>query len=82
MKCYVKGTNGITIQIEFDEQTTVLEVKKKVQDLQGTPFYTFMLVFGGKVLKEDLLLKDYDIGANSTIQCIENTSGGYFKINK
>ena len=41
-----------------------------------------MLVFGGKVLKDDGFLKDYDIGANSTIQCIENTSGGYFKINK
>ena len=80
MKCYVKGTNGITIQIEFDEQTTVLEVKKIAAELQGIPFYTFMLVFGGKILKDDTYLKDYGITSNSTIQCIENTSGGYYKI--
>ena len=80
MRCQVKGVNGITIQIEFDESTTVLELKKKVEDLQGTKFYTFMLVFGGKVLRDDQYLKDYGINANSTIQCIENTSGGYYKI--
>ena len=78
MKCSVRAVNGITIPIEFDENTTVLEVKKMVQNIQGTPFYTFMLVFGGKVLKDNLFLKDYGIQVNSTIQCIENTSGGWF----
>ena len=79
MKCIVKGTNGIPMQIEFTNSTTVLEVKKYVQDLQGTHFSTFMLVFGGKVLKDNLLLKDYDIASNSIIQCIEKTEGGYYK---
>ena len=76
MKCSVKTVNGLTIPIEFNENTTVLEVKKSVADVQGTDFYSFMLVFGGKVLKDNLFLKDYGITVNSTIQCIENTTGG------
>ena len=76
MKCSVKTVNGLTIPIEFNENTTVLEVKKSVADVQGTDFYSFMLVFGGKVLKDNLYLKDYGITVNSTIQCIENTTGG------
>ena len=76
MKCSVKTVNGLTIPIEFNENTTVLEVKKRVADVQGTYFYSFMLVFGGKVLKDNLFLKDYGITVNSTIQCIENTTGG------
>ena len=76
MKCSVKTVNGLTIPIEFNENTTVLEVKKRVADVQGTEFYSFMLVFGGKVLKDNLFLKDYGITVNSTIQCIENTTGG------
>ena len=76
MKCSVKTVNGLTIPIEFNENTTVLEVKRSVAQVQGTEFYTFMLVFGGKVLKDNLYLKDYGITVNSTIQCIENTTGG------
>ena len=80
MRCTIKGVNGMSKQIEFNESTTVLEVKKIAAELQGIPFYTFMLVFGGKILKDDTYLKDYGITSNSTIQCIENTSGGYYKI--
>lgn len=76
MKCSVKTVNGLTIPIEFNENTTVLEVKRSVAKVQGTEFYSFMLVFGGKVLKDNLYLKDYGITVNSTIQCIENTTGG------
>ena len=41
MKFSVKLTNGLRVEMEYNETTTVLEIKKKVADLSGENFYTF-----------------------------------------
>ena len=76
MKCNVRSTNGQSVQIDFNADTTVLELKKKVSDLHGIPFDLFIMVYGGKELKNDCKLIEYGITKNSTIQCIEKTIGG------
>ena len=76
MKCIVKSTTGQTITIEFNVETTVLELKKKVSDINGIPFNLFIMVYGGKELKNDWKLIEYGVTKNSTIQCVEQTVGG------
>ena len=76
MKCIVKSTTGQTITIDFNVETTVLELKKMVSDINGIPFDLFIMVYGGKELKNDCRLVDYGVAKNSSIQCVEKTVGG------
>ena len=82
MKFSVKLSNGCRVEMEYNETTTVLEIKKKVADLSGENFYTFSLVYGGRELKDDQYIKDYGIASASTLQQVLNTSGGGDAIRK
>ena len=76
MKCSVQTTTGQTLQIDFNADTTVLELKKHVSELTGIQFDLFIFVYGGKELKNDCRLVDYGVTKNSTIRCVEKTIGG------
>ena len=73
----VKGTTGRVLEIEVDHNSQISELKQKIADKQGIPSGVFFLVYGGKILKDDKSLSDYqNITKDSLLQCVETTIGG------
>ena len=73
----VKGTTGRILEIEVDHDSQISEIRQKIADKQGIPSGVFFLVYGGKILKDDKLLSDYqNITKDSLLQCVETTIGG------
>jgi myosin protein heavy chain len=54
--------NGKTIPIDVQlDKITVLDVKKKVMEKTGIPLEDLIIIFNDNVLKNDKLLKFYEI---------------------
>ena len=65
IQIFARGTR--TILLEIDEKTSVLDLKNMLWDREGVPASRILVVFGGKLLSDDKLLKSYGICQESTI---------------
>ena len=61
MKLTVKTLQQKTFTIESQDQDTVLDLKKKIQESQGFSFELQKLIHSGKILSDDSLVKDLNI---------------------
>ena len=66
---YLKTLTGKTIPLNVYFLGTVGQLKKKIETEEGIPFCHQQLIFSGKALEDDRLLRDYKICEGSTIHC-------------
>ncbi|CAM8882103.1 unnamed protein product [Rhodiola kirilowii] len=71
MKVFIKTLKGTThLGIEVTPEHTVADLKKSIEAVQGSrvyPAFKQMLVYQGKVLKDDTTLKENKVAENSFI---------------
>ncbi|KAL9381210.1 hypothetical protein Peur_026867 [Populus x canadensis] len=70
MKVFVKTLKGTNFEIEVKPEDTVVEVKKNIENVQGADVYPAaqqMLIYQGKVLKDDTTLDESKVAENSFI---------------
>ncbi|XP_011021232.1 PREDICTED: ubiquitin receptor RAD23d isoform X2 [Populus euphratica] len=70
MKVFVKTLKGTNFEIEVKPEDTVVEVKKNIENAQGADVYPAaqqMLIYQGKVLKDDTTLDESKVAENSFI---------------
>ncbi|KAF8040240.1 hypothetical protein BT93_B2470 [Corymbia citriodora subsp. variegata] len=68
MKIFVKTLKGTNFEIEVEAQDLVVDVKKKIENVQGASTYPAsqqMLIHQGKVLKDETTLDENKIAENS-----------------
>ncbi|ESO04617.1 hypothetical protein HELRODRAFT_185563 [Helobdella robusta] len=75
MKVYVKVLNGASISLTVTENTTVAELKKLVSQELDVPINKQRLVFKGKPLQDDQMLKSYDVITESRIMLTIKNDG-------
>jgi len=65
MKLILKTLQRDTFEVEIDEALTVLDLKKKVEEVRGAGYaaQNLKLIYAGKILSDEKLIKDYDITA-------------------
>lgn len=73
---YVKNFTGRSIRIEITYQTSIEELKRKIQEKDGTPVEQQRFVFAGKDFKDSMLLGMYNIQKDSTIHLLLRCRGG------
>ncbi|CAM8879688.1 unnamed protein product [Rhodiola kirilowii] len=83
MKVFIKTLKGTThLEIEVTPEHTVADLKKSIEAVQGSrvyPAFKQMLVYQGKVLKDDTTLKENKVAENSFISIMltkSRTSAG------
>lgn len=67
---FVKTLAGKVTILEVDSGDTVLKVKEKIRDREGSPTDQQCLIFAGKELEDDRVLSDYNIRQQSTLQLL------------
>src|SRR5437762_6781269 len=67
MQIFVKSITGKTITLKVEAYDTVMSVKTKIRDKDGTPQYEQRLIYGGKQLENGRTLSDYYIHKESTL---------------
>eukprot|EP01083_Nonionella_stella_P001726 4919_1 len=70
MPIVIKTLTDKVMNIDVTSKDTVQSVKEQVQNQAAIPPEQQRLIFGGKVLKNDRILSDYDVQPNSTLWCI------------
>nr|8J0A_A Chain A, Ubiquitin variant R4 [synthetic construct]8J0A_B Chain B, Ubiquitin variant R4 [synthetic construct] len=71
MTIYVKTQDGKIIKLEVNDDDTILNVKKKIEEKTGIPPEDQILIYKGKVLEDDKTLADYNIKENDTLYLVK-----------
>ncbi|KAJ4710532.1 ubiquitin receptor RAD23c-like [Melia azedarach] len=70
MKIFVKTLKGTSFDVEVKPEDAVVDVKKKIETIQGVDVYPAaqqMLIYQGKVLKDDTTLEENKVAENSYV---------------
>jgi ubiquitin C len=76
MQIFCKSLLGNTITLEVETSDSIQDVKLKIQDKQGIPSDNQILIYSGKVLKNENTLSDYNIEKDSTLHTGIKILGG------
>jgi len=77
MKLTLKTVAGKQFQVEAEAEEKVAQIKQKVQDVQGDalPKERQVLIFQGKILKDDTTLADNGVTENGFLVVMANKVG-------
>lgn len=67
---FVKSINGKSRTIDVTPQSTIADVKQKLQETEGINTEEQRLIFAGKNLEDTRTIAEYNIGADSTIHLV------------
>ena len=76
MQIFVRTLSGKTITLVVDGSDTVEAIKLKIEAKDGLPAYRQSLVYNGREMRNEKLLRDYDIVQASTLNmylCLSST---------
>ena len=77
-KMYIKTVTGKTIALEVEPSTTIQSIKTKIQDKEGISSDMYDVFFGGRQLKDDRIVAEYNIPKRSTLFMVLRLYGRIF----
>ena len=78
MQVYINGISDSSLIFRIKNNCKVVELKDLIAEKCKISNDALNLSFGGKVLKDSLLLTDYNVISNSVINCEHINNGGNF----
>lgn len=76
MQITVKTLTGARVQYNVEPETTVLELKRALQEKEGIQYDQIRLIYSGRQLSDETSLGVYNITAGATIFFVLALRGG------
>ena len=76
MQIFVKTVTGETITLDVKPETTIMDVKVKIEDKERIPPHQQRLLLSGQHLEDGLTLKDCNVTKHSTLLLIQTPLDG------
>ena len=70
IQIFVKSINGKSRTLNVSPDDTIATIKQQINEKEGISAEEQRLIFAGKNLDDEKTLKDYNIGAESTIHLV------------
>lgn len=71
MQIFVKTLTGRTITLDVEPETSIMDVKTKIEDKEGIPPDQQRLILSGQHLEDDLTLNYYNVTKQSTLYLVQ-----------
>ena len=76
MQIFVKTLTHRTITLDVDPGDRIFHVKLLTMGKEAIPPHMQRLIYGGKQLKDDLTLREYNVNKDSTLHLTMRLGGG------
>ena len=73
----IKTLSGRKLSLDFDNTQKILEIKDSLQEKEGIPVQQIRLIYGGKILKDELTIQEANITPGSTLMMMMHLRGGF-----
>ncbi|EDN93998.1 hypothetical protein SS1G_09865 [Sclerotinia sclerotiorum 1980 UF-70] len=72
----VRTLTGKEIELDVESDNKIERVKEKVEEKEGIPPVQQRLIYGGKQMADDKLVKDYELEPGATLHLVLALRGG------
>lgn len=73
----VRTLTGKEIELDVESDNKIERVKEKVEEKEGIPPVQQRLIYGGKQMADDKLVKDYELEPGATLHLVLALRGGF-----
>lgn len=72
----IKTLSGRKISLDFEPNQKVIEIKEQLQEKEGIPKEQIRLIYGGKVINDEMKIEDCKIEPGSFLMMALHLKGG------
>ena len=73
----IKTLSGRKLSLDFENAQKISEIKDSLQEKEGIPVQQIRLIYGGKILKDELTIQEANITPGSTLMMMMHLKGGF-----
>ncbi len=73
----IKTLSGRKLSLDFENAQKISEIKDSLQEKEGIPVQQIRLIYGGKILKDELTIQEANITPGSTLMMMMHLRGGF-----
>ena len=73
----IKSLSGRKLSLDFDNTQKISEIKEALTEKEGIPVQQIRLIYGGKILKDEITIQEASIAPGSTLMMMMHLKGGF-----
>ena len=73
----IKTLSRRKLSLDFDNTQKISEIKEALTEKEGIPVQQIRLIYGGKILKDEITIQEASIAPGSTLMMMMHLKGGF-----
>ena len=69
--------SGRKLSLDFDNTQKISDIKEALTEKEGIPVQQIRLIYGGKILKDEITIQEASISPGSTLMMMMHLKGGF-----
>ena len=73
----IKTLSKRKLSLDLDNTQKISEIKEALTEKEGIPVQQIRLIYGGKILKDEITIQEASIAPGSTLMMMMHLKGGF-----